>query len=151
MRALIALVAVALLVAAGAVAVDASVEEGSKEVTVNAESFTPNTTTYVELNESNRDKANYFKKRNIVVRDGNGDRVDRTDFQWNSTNGTIKAVPGGALDGATNAEIDYGYYPITPLSENLGGTYGYVLNASTVLVMVLAVAIVLGSVKVLVS
>lgn len=39
----------------------------------------------------------------------NGSTVSESEYKWNTSTGSIKAVQGGTLDGADNVDITYSY------------------------------------------
>lgn len=149
MRALLALVAVALLILLGFNIIGAAVQEAGTDHTVTNETFTPSTSSYVTLNESNRDDVSYVVEDSVTVHDENGTLVDSGDYDWERTNGTIKAASGGQLDGDANATITYRFAETTENQRQFRGLFTNVLDASAVLVFVLGVAVVLGAIRVL--
>lgn len=102
------LIAIALLVLTGAVAVDASLSDAGFETEITAEEFNASAAGTVTLNESNRDGV--FYNDEVSVRDDKGrEMVAGEDYEWNETNGTINVLSGGDLVGTDPAEIDYGF------------------------------------------
>lgn len=75
---------------------------------IDGETFTPSAGSYQTLDRSNLNHTYY--NDSVVVVDENGDRAfEGRDYEWNVTDGTIKPIAGGNLDGDTSATIDYDY------------------------------------------
>lgn len=90
---------------------------GQKE-TVDSESFNPSAGTVQTLDRSQL--ANTFYNDTVQVFDENGDRsFEGTDYEWLETNGTIKPLAGGNLDGDSTATITYSYRTTTQTQRQL--------------------------------
>lgn len=94
---------------------------GGDDVTVSDEAWTPQTGTFVDLNDS-RQANTYYENSTIVYNTTNNNdtlQEQGTDYIWNETDGTIQAVAGEGLDGATDANITYAYQETTAEEERI--------------------------------
>lgn len=108
MRAIIALVGIALFALIGIIGMNAALANNASLTTVENETWTPDPGNVTELNDSNLEGADY--NETVTVRDNSGTvMTDGTDYEWFAGNGTVKALTGGGLDGETEATISYGY------------------------------------------
>lgn len=90
---------------------------GDREV-IDGESFNPSAGSYQSLDRSNL--ANTYYNDSVSVTDENGDRsFEGRDYEWNATDGTIKPIVGGNLDGDSTATIDYDYRRTTERQREL--------------------------------
>jgi hypothetical protein len=107
MRIVIA-VALLLILAGGAtVAYQSALEEGGEQTALDNESWSPDAGNVTTLSDSGLD---VFYDETVDVRDSNGNTMEAgVDYEWFATNGTVKALSGGDLDGESTAYIDYGY------------------------------------------
>lgn len=127
------LVAVALILLSGAAAVDEAIQSGGTTHSITDETWTPQTGTFVELNES---KLSVRYDRTVVVRDENNTQMlAGDDYEWNQSNGTVKALAGGRLDGDSSASIDYAYVALTDSQEQFASMTGDGLDAIAPLVI----------------
>lgn len=107
-RAIIAVFGLIIIAAMAFSGLQVGLDDAGDDVDVQNESWTPDPGNFTTLDHSNLDNANYDDA--VTVKDNNGDVVDpNVDYVWNDTEGTVKAVVGGALDGAPSATISYGY------------------------------------------
>jgi hypothetical protein len=152
MRAIIVVVAVALLLVTGLAAVDAAVTSAGDETTVTNETWTPDAGNVSTLSASNQDLTQYApdRPREIQVFDENGSPVASPgDYVWNQDNGTIKAVTGGELDGDASANISYSYSEITQYQAQTGSTIGEAFAAGPAMLLLLVFAIIIGAIRVM--
>jgi len=140
----IAAIFVLLLVAVGGVyGLQTALEDaGENELVVN-ESWTPNAGSITVLDESERTGAYYAN--DTVVYGENDTEMDRgDDYEWFDTNGTVKAVVGGDLDGDSTALITYAYQQttgeqrqLTAMLSNIPTSVGLIFPAFVFVVAIL--------------
>lgn len=116
-----AIVAIMGIVLVGAVSIfgfqAALADAGQSEVVIN-ESWTPDPGNVTTLEYSNRAGAYYDNETQVY--DSTSTEVERgVDYTWNDDNGTVTALEGGTLDGATNATITYEYQQPTEQQQGL--------------------------------
>lgn len=110
-RALVAIFALAIVLTAGVMGLQASFENaGSNEVVIN-ETFTPGTGgNVVTLDDSEKSAAFYTSDNETVVYNGSDTEMEEgTDYEWIEQNGTVKVLSGGDLAGDSSAKISYSY------------------------------------------
>jgi hypothetical protein len=108
MRAVIALLAIAVIAMGALVGFQAALADNASLSTVENETWTPDAGNVTTLNKSNLDAADY--NETVTVRDSSGTVMsNETDYTWFDSNGTVKALTGGGLDGESEATISYGY------------------------------------------
>lgn len=118
MRALIAIIALVVLAAMGVWGVQASIMTAAEDRTVQNETFTPDAGNITALEHSTQDHTWYGK--NVTVYDENGTLMDYgDDYLWFQTNGTLKTVVGGGLDGDTEGKVTYSYSQTTEEQREL--------------------------------
>jgi len=106
-------IVIAILLATMVVGLDAALADAGTREEISDESFTPNAGTVQSLDRSNLGNTVYYDS-NVSVRDENGERsFEGTDYEWFESNGTIKPLVGGNLDGDASATIDYAYRETT--------------------------------------
>lgn len=110
-----AIIAIMSIVVVGAIAVwglQAAAANAGTDHDITDESWTPDAGNVTTLNHSNLEHTYYDET--VTVHDSNGNLMDvGQDYVWYESNGTIKTVAGGDLDGETSATIDYGYQTTT--------------------------------------
>jgi len=156
MERLIGLIAVVLLVAAGATAVDDATRRSSPTVTVNNETFDAAGGTVVKLNNSNRQAVYYEDSVDVYSYDINGNNNENEDgvvaegnYTWNTNNGTLAVVNNSYLDNQTNTSITYNYSRPDKTQRGMAAIIGDGLDVAQLLILVLAAGLVLASVRVL--
>jgi hypothetical protein len=108
MRAIIALVGIALFALIAVMGMNGALADNASLTTVENETWTPDAGNVTELNNSNLEAADY--NETVTVRDSTGTVMsNQTDYTWFDGNGTVKATVGGGLDGESEATISYGY------------------------------------------
>jgi len=108
MRAIIALVGIALFALIGVIGMNAALANNTSTTSITDEDWTPDAGNITELNKSNLEAADY--NETVTVRDSTGTVMsNETDYTWFDGNGTVKATVGGGLDGESEATISYGY------------------------------------------
>lgn len=134
-RILLVAISTALLLLAGAAAADAALHSAGEQYDVQKESWTPNAGNVTALNQSNLDGVRY--DRHVNVWDENATKmVDGEDYEWFHTNGTVKALTGGRLDGDASAEITYGYVAPTGVQSGIASTIAGGVDVAGLFVLV---------------
>lgn len=142
---IVAVIALALLVVGGTAAIDAAETQSADQFSVQNESWTPDAGNWTTLDDSNLD-VRYSDR--VTVRDENDTRMFRSDdYEWNSTDGRVKAVDGGRLENDSAANISYDYAKPTPFQESLAGLFGSGFDVAGLLVMFVLVLTVLTAVN----
>lgn len=136
--AIFGLVVVAMLAAYG---FQAALADAGEDYTVVNETFTPGAGTITELENSNLTGGYYDNATEVY--DGNGTEMDAgTDYTWLESNGTIRTLAGGGLDGDSEATITYSYQQTS--KEQRG-----IAKALTALGPLVEVGMILGGVMLL--
>lgn len=118
MRLVFALFAIAILAMMGLAGYQAALENAGEDRTVTNETWTPDAGNITELDDSKINGAYYDDE--VDVYNDTGVPVDEgSDYEWFPTNGTVKAVTGGALDGEASATITYSYQETTGEERNV--------------------------------
>lgn len=119
-RAVVSLILLVLVAFVGVYGLQAALAEAGEDRVVENETWTPDAGNWTELEESNRTGAYYADS--VDVYDENGTLVEAgQDYEWSATNGSIKALVGGELDGDANATISYEYQQTTQEQRDLAG------------------------------
>jgi hypothetical protein len=140
MRRLIALVAIALLLVAGAQATDHAVRETGDLSTVDNETFSPTGGSVTQLADSERD-VSYNLTADVYVNDN--EIEDDGNYSWVATNGTVRTVNNSYLDNQTDANISYGYTTNPEQQQDIATTLGFAFGFGRWLVLLLGVGIVI--------
>lgn len=112
----------ALFVGVGVYAVSAGYESSGQQHSVN-ETFTPDAGNVTSLNQS--DLSDVFYAESVTVTtNASGEGPSKLaspgrDYEWYPSNGTLKTLAGGKLDGVSSARILYGYTAPTPAQRGL--------------------------------
>lgn len=139
------LIAVALLVLAGATAIDASLADSGAQTEITGEEFDASTAGVKSLNQSNVAGVRYDSV--VTVKNQSGvTMVDGQDYEWNETDGTVEVLSGGNLVGDNPATIDYVFTNPSDTQENVGGVFASGFEVLGLLLMLLAVGAVLAAV-----
>lgn len=147
MTRLIALLVLGLLVVVGAAGIDAAHQQAGEQFQHN-ESFSPDAGNVTVLDNSNLDGVVYDAR--VTVKDSNQQKmVSGEDYEWLKTNGTVKTVSGGRLDGESSATINYGYGAPTETQTNIATLMSGLFEVQSVLLMVLVVGLLLSGMRVL--
>lgn len=118
MRIVIVAFALAVLAIMGLTAVQASLEDAGTDVTVTNETWTPDAGNITTLNDSQINGA-YYDDTVTVYDENDTEMTAGTDYEWFPTNGTVKALAGGGLDGDASATITYRYQETTLEQRNI--------------------------------
>lgn len=113
---------------------------GGDDITNVNESWTPNAGSVTQLDDSELDNA-YYDNETTVYNTSGTDAVEMTegtDYEWIETNGTVKALTGGGLDGASEATITYSYQLTTDEEERIAGMLAQIPRVVGVALPVLA-------------
>jgi len=115
--------ALAVIAIVALIGFQAALVDSGDDIAVENESWTPNPGVYVALDDSNQANTYYDNETTVYnTTNNNGTLMEQgTDYRWNETDGTIQAVSGGGLDGATAANITYSYQETTAEQERLAG------------------------------
>jgi len=110
-RLAVAFLIIAVTVAGGAAALDATLDGATTGQTVANETFDPGNGGRVTLDDSNRDDVLY--NRSVTVFDTSGTSTtvaeEPDDYRWDDSNGTLIIDSSGSLAGDASANITYGY------------------------------------------
>lgn len=127
LRMAVILIIIAIFAAAAPTALSETLNEAGENVDVTDETWTPTAGSVTTLDQSNKDNVAYDEA--VVVRDSNGNRVySPEDYRWFESNGTIKTVTGGQLDGETSATIDYSYQATTEQQRSFAALMSQIPN-----------------------
>lgn len=119
-RAVVSLILLALVAMVGVYGLQAALADAGDSHQIDNETWTPDAGNWTELEQSNRDGAYY--DASVSVYDENDTLVEAgVDYEWNTTNGSVKALTGGELDGDANATISYGFDQTTQEQRDLAG------------------------------
>lgn len=141
--------ALAVLAIVSIIGLQAALISSGEDITVDDETWTPNTGSYVALDDSNLDRAYYDNDTTVYnTTNNNGTEMEQgVDYEWNETDGTIKAVSGEGLDGATEANITYSYQRTTEEQERLAAMAAQLPRAVAVILPALAALVLLAFLK----
>lgn len=123
-RVILAFVAIAILSMAGVAAYEASLAEAGEDKLEVNETFVPDAGNVTTLDESNRNGVYYAQ--NVTVYESHQQLEPGVDYRWIADNGSVKALAGGQLDGASSANITYAYQVTTQAQRDLAGVAGQV-------------------------
>lgn len=146
----LALILVSSLLLGATVVADEGLARTGERTDVVQEEFTPNNNedTWVKLDNSDSDELTYSDK--VEVKDQNGNHSIRgEDYEWNTTNGTVKPLSGGNLDGDASAEINYTIWNPTDQDEDVGDLIVTFINAGQWIPLLLLVILVIIAIAVL--
>lgn len=109
------------------------------------ETWTPNAGTVTQLDDSELDNAYYDNETTVYNTSGTTavEMTEGTDYEWFESNGTVKALVGGDLDGATEATITYSYQLTTDEEERIAGMLAQLPRIAGVVLPVLGIVILL--------
>lgn len=146
-RLIVALVALAIIVLAGALAVGNAVDEGGERIDVQNETFNPTVGQPYFVEYANDTNVTLPRAIHVDVRiSGSGiTMVEGTDYEWDRINGTITPLAGGRLEGENNAEVDYLVRSPVSTQRDVAGIYADVAELGGVLVFVLGIIVVLAA------
>lgn len=107
----------------GVAALQAGLISGGDDITNVNETWTPNAGSVTQLEDSELDNAYYDNTTTVYNTTGSTavEMDEGTDYEWIESNGTVKAIAGGGLDGATEATITYSYQLTTDEEERIAG------------------------------
>lgn len=144
------LVAVGILIVGGYTAMSHANAEATPGTTVTNETWTPNTGTFVELDNSRLNQT--FYDANVTVYNStDAEMTAGADYVWDDSfeEGTIKAVTGGNLDGEPNATVTYTYHEPSNTQRGVIQIVGYTEYITPWLLYAIIVGLVLGAAKVM--
>ena len=157
MSKIVPVVAVAVLLLAGALAVGYAGGEAGQRYSVDNESWTADPGNETNLSQSYVANASY--ESTVTVRDsdcsggglesggdGNCEQLrPGEDYRWDNQNGTVKALENGSLDDGEQATIDYAYGVPNDQQQRLIGVFATGYQAMAPLVVIVMVGVALGS------
>jgi len=155
MSKIVPVVAVAVLLLAGALAVGYAGGEAGQRYSVENETWTADPGNETNLSYSYAPNASYDST--VTVTDSNcgenalsGDTnceqlLAGEDYVWNNENGTIKATENGSINDSEESTISYGYGVPTDQQQRLIGVFATGYQALAPLVVILMVGVALGS------
>lgn len=136
--------AVSVLLIVIALAIGASYSGATHIVTVENESLTmsvPDGTSTVE----GSDLAVDFLDNETIVNEDSGQTLSEgTDYEWDTSNGTVTWLDSGKTSDGANASIDYAYNGHTQETEDLSELLSLTNNALGLVLLLMAGLIVLG-------
>jgi len=142
MRILFVFFVIAIVAAASAPAISATLNEAGERTSITNESFTPNAGSVTTLEQSKLDNTVYDDS--VTVYDDTNDRVyEGDDYQWFESNGTIKTVTGGELDGDTSATVSYSFQSTTETQRGFAAMFSQIPNVMGLALPVFALLMVL--------
>lgn len=145
----VAVVVVALVLFGGATAMDTAHQANGREYNHSGEEFDPSPAgRWVPLDHSDIDNASYYEPDRVTVTWKGDEMVRGEDWQWNRTNGSVQAVPGGQLDQTSFSQlpqIDYGYHVPREAQTDILLLFTAGWDALPVLLFVLMVGVVLAA------
>lgn len=145
-RVVVALIGILVIATVGVYATQAALEDAGDDILVQNETIKPTAGSVTTLDDSNRDGAYY--NDNVTVRDENDTIVDRgSDYEWFATNGTVKPLTGGELDGDGNASVTYGYAQTTQAQRGMAGLLGELPGAAGLAAPVFVVVFIIIAIR----
>ena len=155
MSKIVPVVAVGVLLLAGALAVGYAGGEAGQRYSVENETWTADPGNDTNLSYSYVANASYDST--VTVRDSNcGDEVTNgdqnceqlrpgEDYRWDNQNGTVKALENGSINESEESTISYGYGVPNDQQQRLVGVFATGYQAMAPLVVILMVGVALGS------
>lgn len=145
----LALVGLAVILMVGVPAIQSAEESSQQAHTIENETWNPDAGSVTVLDHSNIENADYDDT--VGVWDENGTQMTAgSDYRWFDTNGTVKALSGGGLEGDSSASITYGYnrssdsqQMVADNATTLAGLAGYFPHV-LMIALILAAASLLG-------
>jgi len=122
-RAIVAILALAIVAIGGVYGLEMALADVGTTNSVTNESWTPDAGNVTALNNSNLNGA-YYHNDTAVYDENNTLQEEGTDYEWFETNGTVKALTGGGLDGDSDATISYSWEQTTAQQRTLAGLLG---------------------------
>lgn len=142
----VGVLAIVIFAVAAPFALQATLEDTTTDHSVTNESFVPDNETWIALENSNIPRADYYD--NETVRNStDATMVEGTDYEWSTTNGSIKPLDGGDLANESDATISYAWEGQTErqagawdVTADTGALLGAAAFVGLLLLMVLALA-----------
>lgn len=123
MRLFVVAAAIAILAIMAITGIQASLETAGEKVVVENETFTPSAGSITILSDSQINGA--FYNDTVDVYNNTGGVMDAgTDYQWFESNGTLKTLAGGDLDGEIEGKITYDYELTTKEQRSIAKVLG---------------------------
>lgn len=147
MSRLIAVIGFALLMLAGASAINAAFQASGQGYHVDNESFAP-APGVNQLANSNIANATY--NNSVTVEDGNQSVVTASgNYSWLQNNGTVDVVANSYLDNQSTAYIEYGWVENSDQQRDFAALFGNGLDIAQLLVFVMLLGLFLAAVSTL--
>lgn len=144
MSRLIAVIGFALLILAGASAINAAFQASGQGNHVENESFTPDPGVN-QLANSNIANATY--NNSVTVRDANQDVVAASgNYSWLQHNGTLDVTKGSYLDNQSTGNVTYGWVENSDQQRNFAALFGNGMQIAQLLVLVMMLGLLLAAV-----
>lgn len=145
---IVLLVTLALAFVFGLAMLNTAHVTGSPDTAITNETWIPDAGNITTLEDSNLSRAYYDE--NVTVYDENETLIEPTgNYTWYQSNGTIKALSGGDLDGDANATISYDYQRASTTSTGIVALFSGLLDSGAGVLIVLAAAGILVALKTL--
>lgn len=146
LRIVIVFFVIAIFAAAAPAALSATLDEAGEQTAITNESFTPSAGSVTTLDQSNLDNSDYSDT--VAVFDGSNNRVyEDDDYIWFESNGTIKTVTGGELDGDTSATISYSVKQTTAQQRGFASMFSQIPSVMGLALPIFALLIFLAVVR----
>lgn len=145
MRILLLPIGLFIIAIVGVGAIQAGLISGGDDVTNINETWTPSAGSVTQLDDSNLDNGYYDNETTVynTSDDSATEMEEGTDYEWFESNGTVKALSGGGLDGATEATITYSYQLTTDEEERIAGMLAQVPRAAGVFLPLFGIVVLL--------
>lgn len=148
MSRLIAVIGLAILVLAGASAVNAAFLDAGDPNTIENESFAPSAGINT-FNHSEKTDVTYDDAADIEITH-NGSVVSPSgNYSWVQQNGTADVTDNSYLANQSSAEIDYGWTAHTEQQQEFAAMFGNGLDVAQILIFVILVGFLLTGIRVL--
>lgn len=122
-RAVVAIFGLVIVLGIAFSGYQAALSDAGEDIEITNETWTPDAGNVTELDHSNLDHTTYDAE--VTVRDENGNLSDAgVDYEWIQSNGTVKALVGGNLEGDASATITYAYQTSTQEQRDVAATLG---------------------------
>lgn len=143
MRILLLPIGLLIVAIVGVGMLQAGLISGGDDISNVNETWTPNPGSVTQLDDSELDNAYYDNETTVYNTTGSTavEMTEGTDYEWTESNGTVKAISGGGLDGATEATITYSYQLTTDEEERIAGLLAQIPRAAGVFLPLLGILV----------
>lgn len=140
----LALVGLAVILMVGVPAIQSAEDSSQQAHTIENETWTSDPGNVTVLDHSNIENADYDDT--VDVWDENGTQMTAgSDYRWFDSNGTVKALSGGDLDGDSSATITYGYNRSSDSQQMVADNATTLAGLAGYFPYVLMIAMILGA------